>query len=526
MSTAADPVAISQSDNDRLITALQTCLVDLAKKQEEQGEKLYRAVEALKPQVPTDKKTAFWTSYMKLADEHDKEFQVKYSTDLDTALIFSGLFSAVASAFVIQIEPQLSKDPPKIIVIVQCLLYASLLTTLLAAFLAVLGKQWLMYYQAAGSRGTIQERGLERQHKFDGLVKWKFEAVLQAFPLLLQLALLLFTSSISLYLWTVHHSIAILVTFLTALGLSSYIVLLGSATIFSDCPFQTPLGPLLRQVPGIFLNTAQSIRGTLQPVLRGLRTAISNPLGAIFRLKALQTIFTKLRDTTRRFLPLVSHFGGSTLDLLPHFVSQTSPLTDTPDPYAEYKSIEVSPEVPAVLWVMNTSTDPVMIGAAADLGADLQWPMQLDRSRETIMDRLWITARDLCVEYSSRTVRPGMLHSAVVYGKFYCILSLHVPRRYSLPDMSITIEASNTAAEPTAILQIWAYGDEVQIKLAGNSAATLQWVLHVIPSLHIPSKDKICISHKNFRTRHRGICKFSQTFCVAWVLLLAQLNHG
>jgi hypothetical protein len=27
---------------------------------------------------------------MKLADEHDKEFQQKYSTDLDTALIFVG----------------------------------------------------------------------------------------------------------------------------------------------------------------------------------------------------------------------------------------------------------------------------------------------------------------------------------------------------------------------------------------------------------------------------------------------------
>jgi hypothetical protein len=29
----------------------------------------------LKPQVPvTDTKTAFWNAYMKVADEHDKEF--------------------------------------------------------------------------------------------------------------------------------------------------------------------------------------------------------------------------------------------------------------------------------------------------------------------------------------------------------------------------------------------------------------------------------------------------------------------
>ncbi|KAJ7694019.1 hypothetical protein B0H16DRAFT_894573 [Mycena metata] len=470
MSTADDPPAFSQSDNDRLIAALQTCFVDLAKKQEEQGKKLYRAVEALKPQLPTtDKKTAFWTSYMKLADEHDKEFQAKYSTDLDTALIFvrSGLFSAVASAFVIQIEPQLATDPPKIIVIVQCLLYASLSATLLAALLAVLGKQWLMYYQAAGSRGTIDERGRERQRKFDGLVKWKFEAVLQAFPLLLQFALLLFASSISVYLWTVHHSVAILVTALTALGFGSCIVILVSATIFSDCPFQTPLGPPLRQAPGIFLNTVKRIGGTLQPVLEGLHTAISKPLGTIFRVAALQAIFTQLRDTTCRFWPLVSRFGRSKFDLLPRFMSRVLPSTKEPDPYTEYKSIEVSPEVPAVLWALTTSTDPAMITVAADFGVDLQWPqLNSDQSSETLMDRLWSTARHSCVE-SSRTVRPGMSHLVVVCGKLYCALSLQLPpnRPHSLSSMKI-----DATGEYAAILQIWVWGgDNVKVELLGDS---------------------------------------------------------
>ncbi|KAJ7769387.1 hypothetical protein B0H16DRAFT_1715849 [Mycena metata] len=486
MSTADDPVAIPQSDNDRLITALQTCFVDLAKKQEEQGEKLYRAVEALKSQAPsTDKKTAFWSSYMKLADEHDKEFQQKYSTDLDTALIFSGLFSAVSSAFVIQIEPQLAlPNASKIIVIVQCLLYASLFTTLLAALLAVLGKQWLMYYQAAGSRGTIEERGLERQRKLNGLVKWKFEVVLQTFPLLLQLALLLFASSISLYLWTIQHSVAILVTFLTAVGLSSYIILLVSATIFSDCPFQTPLGPLLRQVPGIFLYTVKRIRRTLQPVLRGLQTAISKPLGAIYRVNALRTISTKLRDNTRRLWGLVSRFGRSTLDLLPRFASQTLPSTDTPDPYAWSKSIDASPEVPAVLWALNTSTDPAMIGAAAELGADLQWP--LDQFAEAIVDHVWPTALVSFWDFSSHRVRPGMSHLAAVWVK----LSLQVhSQTYRL---NVTIETSNATGEPAATLQIrfW-FWEEVKVELPSDSAATVKWVLHILPSLDILSTDKI-----------------------------------
>ncbi|KAJ6564186.1 hypothetical protein B0H19DRAFT_844768, partial [Mycena capillaripes] len=120
-----------------------------------------------------DKRTEFWTAYKKLAEEFDEDFQRKYGNDLDTSLIFAGLFSAVSSAFIIQIQPELQPDPntitqgllvilvhhitgqpappdllppattpATIIVVAQCILYLSLLSTLLAALLAVLGKQW------------------------------------------------------------------------------------------------------------------------------------------------------------------------------------------------------------------------------------------------------------------------------------------------------------------------------------------------------------------------------------------------
>ncbi|KAJ7735006.1 hypothetical protein B0H16DRAFT_1892349 [Mycena metata] len=460
MSTAANPAALS--DSDRLITALQTCFIDLAKKQEEQGEKLYRAVEALKPQVPTtDKKTAFWTSYMKLADEHDKEFQQKHSTDLDTALIFSGLFSAVASAFVIQIEPQLAVNPPKIIVIVQLLLYASLFTTLLAALLAVLGKQWLMYYQAAGSRGTLEDRGLERQRKLDGLVKWKFEAVLRAFPLLLQLSLLLFASAISVYLWTVHHSVAILVTALTALGLGLYISLLVSATLFSDCPFQSPLAPILEN----FLHNFFKLRPAFQLPYR-----------------------------TRRSLRALSRFGRSQLELLPRFMSRRILPSNKPNLYAEYKSVRPSLEVPAVSWALAASTDPAMIGVAAELGADLQWPIKLDRFTETTLcRRLWTTA----FMFSSSTVRPGMPNLTAVCGKLYCLLDRHAQRR---PRVGITFnsEGSIATGEPAAILHVRLFGEEVKVELPVDSAATVRWMLQIIPSLAAPSTDKMWYLARKF----------------------------
>ncbi|KAF7345170.1 hypothetical protein MSAN_01893300 [Mycena sanguinolenta] len=243
-------IPICPPDNDKLIATLQSCFSDLLRRQDDLLQKqdnIQKAVEALKPPPVTDKKTKFWNSYMKLADEHDKELKEKYSTDLDTSLIFSGLFSAVASAFIIQIQPQLAA-PTTVIVVAQALLYMSLFIALLAALLAFLGKQWIMQYQAAGSKGTIEQRGLERQHKLDGMRKWNFDLVLQMFPLFLQLALLLFSTALSVYLWTVHLSIAIVVLVLISFGFIAYLFLLGSAMLFQDSPFQTPLAHTLSKV--------------------------------------------------------------------------------------------------------------------------------------------------------------------------------------------------------------------------------------------------------------------------------------
>ncbi|KAJ7636588.1 hypothetical protein FB45DRAFT_670427, partial [Roridomyces roridus] len=136
----------------------------------------------------------------------------------------AGLFSAVSSAFIIQVQPQIQgPNSPILVLVAECLLYISLSATLLAALLAVLGKQWLMYYSLAGeSRGTIAERGLERQRKFDGLRRWKFDAIMQLFPLMLQFALLIFAVALSVYLWTIHHALAVIAMIFTATGFISY----------------------------------------------------------------------------------------------------------------------------------------------------------------------------------------------------------------------------------------------------------------------------------------------------------------
>ncbi|KAF7360653.1 hypothetical protein MVEN_00797000 [Mycena venus] len=377
----AAPVVVS--DTERITSALNA----LIQMQTEQAEN----------------KTAFWDSYMKLADEHDKEFQKKYSNDLDTALIFAGLFSAVGSAFIIQIQPELANHRP-IIIVAQTLLYISLFTALLAALLAVLGKQWVMYYEAAGSRGTLEQRGLERQRKFDGLRRWKFDAVLQSFPLLLQLALFLFSTGLSIYLWTVDRTIAIVVMALTCSGFTAYILLLASTIVYPDSPFENPLAPFL-------VRSIQMVGSTLD--------------SGIFH------IFRQLFKSVRVWLKATPIFKPGK-HILPYFATNVStpslekPLSELGDLFSEEDFSPPSSEIPAVLWVLETSTDPKMIESAAEMAAGLQWPLGLGLSQP--MARLAETFNS-CFETSrshreERNVRPGAIRRALNCGRGYGALNV------------------------------------------------------------------------------------------------------
>ncbi|KAJ7186457.1 hypothetical protein C8R46DRAFT_1057239, partial [Mycena filopes] len=403
---------------------------------------------------------------MKLADEYDKEFQQKYSTDLDTSLIFAGLFSAVSSAFIIQIEPQLIGTPPTIIVVAQTMLYISLFATLLAALLAVLGKQWIMYYQAAGSRGSIEQRGLERQRKLDGLIKWKFDAVLQLLPLLLQLALLLFACSLSVYLWTVNHAISTIVIILTSCGLIAYFFLLTSAAIFPDSPFQTPLTPVVTRL--------------VSPALRFLR----------FVLVRVRKAGKKIRSTSS------SHFAGPASQLLPRFASEKPWVSNVAGPFVDIPVPEPSPEVPAVLWALGTSTNPTTIGTAAELGVDLQWPMELSpRSTGLAMARVAETLESCSKFYSGDppSVRPDLKNLVIGCGRMYCSLRLNIratnsqdfPRYLSLersnPSSGLAFDSDPEVNNVLAVIQ---EGSGLYVEWEQSSRAEHNWVLHTFPSLN------------------------------------------
>ena len=240
----------------------------------------------------------------------------KYEEDLDTTLIFvsfvlrsdvrlltrsqAGLFSAVTSAFIIDVQSQLQPDtgdetvallrvliykidnttfgndaptlpqwtgPPRAIVQVQAILYASLAATLLSAFLAMLGKQWLNRYASTDMRGTAIERSQNRQRKLDGIVAWYFDYVMQSLPLMLQIALLLLGGALSRYLWEINVTVASVVLGVTSFGAIFYLFIVVAGVASESCPYQTPGSHALRY---------------LGPKVRKLRSAASSAISTLF----------------------------------------------------------------------------------------------------------------------------------------------------------------------------------------------------------------------------------------------------
>ena len=129
---------------------------------------------------------------------------------------------------------------------VQCTMYASLAVSVLAACLAMLGKQWLNRYDQIEMRGTLIQRSRHRHRKMTGMAAWHFDITMEALPVMLQIALLLFCYGLSRYLWNVNQTVAAVIITTSSLGFLLYVCIVSAATASYECPYQTPVSLLLR----------------------------------------------------------------------------------------------------------------------------------------------------------------------------------------------------------------------------------------------------------------------------------------
>lgn len=327
------------------------------------------------------------------------------------------MFSAVSSSFVIDIQTKLEPDPSDVtavylrailltlnhsaitgelptppaawsgpaqeIVIATNLLYASLLITLLAAFVAMLGKQWLnRYLRDIG--GSISERCGDRQRKRNGIDKWPFEMFVESLPMMLQVALLLLAVGLTRYMWAINASVARTLLGLTAFGVAFFISIVIAGTSSYECPFQTPASLALR---------ALGVHRTFGRLMSSFPS-----LGIRRRLRGLGRVFGYLYFRTRARLIRVKAITSKALRqysvpsrpatelaILPHetllprpFIPLYTSNSWNIGPILKEQNLDLPrrtnrADARCINWILDRITDPETIDSAFRLACTIRW---------------------------------------------------------------------------------------------------------------------------------------------------------
>jgi hypothetical protein len=282
------------------------------------------------------------------------------------------------------------------------------------AFIAVLGKQWVLYYTRVTTRGNVVDRGKERQGKFVGLQKWGFHVIMQLLPVMLQSALFLFGIALVVHFLDMDISVAEVVLVATSFGFAFYACITVAATFRKDCPFQTPLSALLSRIlrwAKAFTIPFRSRRRWKRRITSFLRLArrligngrLTDSLGRAFKIFA-----------GRATLPPPPNGNAPNAEypmtLSNRALWRDDPLFTSPIP----KDIAAS----AGFWLLENSTDFSAAAACAAVFSEFQWPSH--HCSSTALIRL----RDMYVECfrapgSRESTRLKALQSAAAYYVLY-----------------------------------------------------------------------------------------------------------
>ena len=258
--------------------------------------------------------------------------------------------------------------PPPETVIVQSLLYASLATSLFAAFLAMLGKQWVNRY-LRNRGGSTADKSRDRQRKLDGLEDWHFYLAIESLPVMLQFALLLLGCALSMYLWTISRTVAGVAIAVTLFGVTSYISLSLAATPYYNCPYQTPPSILART---LIRHVAQSDAA----FARFLRSLIISLPSARDLVRILEHLRSGVHRVLESFhcVPAVTEEAEN----IPLAVVVASPARIFEDVVINWEACKS--DARCISWVLYATTDSDVIFSTVRFAADMIWYPEIARA--------------------------------------------------------------------------------------------------------------------------------------------------
>ncbi|ESK97306.1 hypothetical protein Moror_17737 [Moniliophthora roreri MCA 2997] len=204
-----------------------------------------------------------------------------WNRSIDVLLVFTGLFSAVLTTFIIQSYDVMIQDPADItnsllseLILLQFnntdnapqlareslksrtsshqihwvngLWFAALSCSLSNALVSMLAKQWLQAYAPITS-GSPRFRARKRHARYLQLEIWHVPAIINALPMMLHIALLLFFAGLILLLWPEDIGITCATWGIVSLSYIFYFISIWLPLVYPDCPYHHPISDHIRK---------------------------------------------------------------------------------------------------------------------------------------------------------------------------------------------------------------------------------------------------------------------------------------
>ena len=175
-------------------------------------------------------------------------------------VVQAGLFSGVDTAFIALTFNTLTPGVnDRTHAQANIFLIASLSCNVLAAFGAVIGKQWISRAFRPVSGDDPRSRAHDHQLKLMARGKSHQQSYLQLLPVILQISILLFWIGITLYLWTQSRGSAIAALAFALFGTVLYFASLGASLKDPFSPYESSLSNILRK---LFQNLKEILRSS------------------------------------------------------------------------------------------------------------------------------------------------------------------------------------------------------------------------------------------------------------------------
>ncbi|KAF9256161.1 hypothetical protein L218DRAFT_843189, partial [Marasmius fiardii PR-910] len=199
-----------------------------------------------------------WSILMKEIETHDGDSVEGYVDEINTLLLFAGLFSAVLTAFIIESYKGLQRDPSddtiqlltrisqqlgnqagpapskpspfspsNSVIRINTFWFSSLVVTLVDALFGLLCKQWLREHRRHVNTSRPGDAFTLRWLRNQSFEKWHVRKILAFLPVLLEVALFFFFAGLLEVLWNLHK-----IPFALAMGIIGFAVLVYLVTTF------------------------------------------------------------------------------------------------------------------------------------------------------------------------------------------------------------------------------------------------------------------------------------------------------